>query len=60
MIKYVLFLGNPTCIFNDKDVILNNTTIDFSDYKKEDTLIVTDLDNNTYYLANSIVHFLRK
>lgn len=58
--KYVLFLGNSTCIFNDKDVILNNTTLDFSNYKKEDTLIVTDLDNNTYYLANSIVHFLRK
>lgn len=58
--KYVLFLSNPKCIFNNDDVILNGSNDDFSKYKEEDTLIVTDLNNNTYYLVNSIVHFIKK
>lgn len=58
--KYVLFLSNPMCIFNNDDVILNGSNDDFSKYKEEDTLIVSDLNNNTYYLVNSIVHFIKK
>jgi hypothetical protein len=58
-VKFVLFLGQCFYVFNETDVVLLPPENYNKNYDDKDTLFVSDLDNNSYYLVNNITNFMK-
>ena len=57
--KFVVFIGNAIMILNNENILIDKTDKKYNEYENEEIIIISDLNNNSYYLIKSIVDFVK-
>jgi hypothetical protein len=57
--KFIIFIGNAVMILNNNNILINKSEKNYNEYENEEVIIISDLNNNTYYLVKSIVDFVK-